>query len=195
MNTLVEIQKQFNFNTDKGLEGKHSYLEVYDKLFAKYKSKKINILEIGALGGESLKLWAEYFENATIYGVDIFERVSLRDVSSNVGKYKNIILKECDSFSENLMKKVERDNFLNEFEDSFFDIIIDDGHHAGTSQVKTFNNFISKLNSNGIYIIEDIKMWDGHDKHVIDNIKDLEIIDMNENYNVKDNTLGVYRNE
>ena len=76
-----------------------------------------------------------------------------------------------------------------------FDIIIDDGHHAGTSQVKTFNNFIDRLNKGGMYIIEDIKMWDGHYEYVVNNIENLEIIDDNEGRKVKDNKLGIYRNE
>jgi len=198
MNTLTEIQNKYKFQTDKG--STHTYLEVYDKIFSEYKSKKINILEIGALAGESLKLWAEYFDNATVYGIDTFERVSLEHVTENIKNYDNIVLRNIDSFrgSEEdgtWWVKLDRDKALEEFKDGFFDIIIDDGHHAGTAQVKTFNNFINKLNSNGVYIIEDIKMWDGHDKHVIDNVKNLEIIDMNEGRDIKDNTLGIYRNE
>ena len=199
MNTLINIQNEYKFDTDKG--STHTYLEKYDELFKEFKNEKINVLEIGALAGESLKLWSKYFPNATIYGVDTFERVSFNDVVENIKGYDNILLRNIDSFrgtddtdKENWWVKKDREKALEEFEDEFFHIIIADGHHAGSAQVRTFNNFIGKLHSDGIYVIEDIKMYDGHSEHVIENIKNIEIIDMNENRSVKDNTLGIYKN-
>lgn len=193
MNTLIDIQNEFKFNTDKG--STHTYLEKYDELFRKFKDEKINILEIGALSGESLKLWSKYFTNSVIYGADVFTRVSIDEVERNLSGLDNIFLVGIDSYSDNDRAVKSRDAFFNDIGDTMFDIIIDDGHHAGTSQVQTFNNFISKLNKGGIYIIEDIKMWDGHYEYVVNNIENLEIIDDNKGRTVKDNTLGVYRNE
>ena len=42
MGSLVEIQSEFQFDTDKG--STHNYLVHYDRLFSDYKDKKINLL-------------------------------------------------------------------------------------------------------------------------------------------------------
>ena len=48
------------------------YLPMYHRHFKKFRGKAINLLEIGLLGGGSLKMWRKYFGNkANIYGVDI----------------------------------------------------------------------------------------------------------------------------
>ena len=67
MSELVEIGK--NFKTTKNRTG---FLPIYEKYFSVFKSKKINILEIGIDDGGSLKLWRKYFPNANIVGMDIF---------------------------------------------------------------------------------------------------------------------------
>ena len=67
---LKEIAKKHNRKTDKGNEIHSfkglSYLDIYQKYFESLKDKKINILEIGVLGGGSLRTWKEFFPNAEI---------------------------------------------------------------------------------------------------------------------------------
>ena len=60
--------------TDKNTT--HSYLPLYNQLLLKKKDIAKNILEIGIgdfgeKNGGSIKLWKDYFTNATIYGLDI----------------------------------------------------------------------------------------------------------------------------
>ena len=57
-----------NERTDK--DTTHSYIDLYDKILAKRKETAFNILEIGIYLGGSIKLWADYFTYATIYGLD-----------------------------------------------------------------------------------------------------------------------------
>ena len=57
-----------NERTDK--DSTHSYLDLYDKLLLKRKETSFNILEIRVYIGGSIRLWADYFTNATIYGLD-----------------------------------------------------------------------------------------------------------------------------
>src|SRR6185369_13519508 len=52
---------------DKGTV--HSYIEVYEELFAPYRKKAKNILEIGLMSGESLRMWTEYF-SGNVFGID-----------------------------------------------------------------------------------------------------------------------------
>ena len=58
-----------NTRTDKNTT--HSYLPLYGSLFKDKKETTQNILEIGIQNGGSIKLWRDYFINATIYGLDI----------------------------------------------------------------------------------------------------------------------------
>ena len=218
MKTLVEIQEKLKFNTDKHkMSGKyskptdHTYLPEYDKLFKKYKYESINILEIGVLDGSSLNLWAEYFPNAKIYGADIFKRIkeggSFSSVKNKTSKYKNISLHVVDSVNEkDINPNNGREKLFEILGKEKFHIIIDDGDHKPTSQLKTFNNFIGKLHSDGLYIIEDIWDWDEKLNHrdqntsqtgleyLQENIPELEIINMNDRCGkYRDNILGIYK--
>jgi hypothetical protein len=204
METLIQIQNKHKFNTDKG-KPTHNYLEYYDELFGDYRKQKINLLEIGVLTGESLKLWSEYFTEVNLYGIDIFTRekkdgtkMDIDYVSKNLEGY-DIQLDIVDSCSSSKDTKRRRNGYLSQFKDGFFDIIIDDGQHNSESQALTYNNFKSKVSKDGIYIIEDIKSWvDGgkragytHLQHLTRDIKNLEIIHEGKG----DDILGIIRGE
>jgi len=198
MDSLAEILFKYNFNTDKG--SPHNYIEYYDKMFSDCREEQINLLEIGVFHGESMKLWSKYFTNVNLYGVDIFTRfegkvkLDIDYVSRNLEGY-DVQLDIVDSCSESPDKKKVRDEYLSQFEDGFFDIIIDDGQHNSESQILTYNNFKSKVSKGGLYIIEDIKPWlDGgersghtHLEYLKRDIKNLEIV--HEGY--EDDILGV----
>ena len=49
-----------------------NYFPVYEKLFSKYRDKKITFVEIGVLSGGSLFMWRNYFgKNARIIGIEL----------------------------------------------------------------------------------------------------------------------------
>ena len=148
MEKLTEILEKHNLNggmnhhfgTDK--ENPHAYCSLlYDELFLEYKEKKIDIVEVGIHRGASLKLWHEYFTNASILGLD-----------------------NCDHGSINNAKDLERVEIklVNGYDGAFvetlpkFDILIDDGPHTKESQISFLNLYIPKMKENGILIIEDI---------------------------------------
>lgn len=64
------------YNTDKCPKG-HNYTQVYELFFRPKRDKAKKIMEIGIGGGASLNIWRDYFPNATIYGIDIFDRSKL----------------------------------------------------------------------------------------------------------------------
>ena len=71
MKTLSELSLNYPL-TDKGPlknDGSpgHNYTEIYEKYFYNIRNEKISLLEIGFGGGDSLKLWEEYFANSKIY--------------------------------------------------------------------------------------------------------------------------------
>jgi len=71
----------------------------------------------------------------------------------DVSNYKSIL---------NFYKKINLTK-----EESFFDIIIDDGSHKLSDILFTLNNFFQNLNKGGFYIIEDFK-FPNYFKHLND---------------------------
>ena len=69
------LKELFNkYKCDKS--SKHSYDICYEKDFQTIKNANINLLEIGIFRGESMKAWLDYFPNANVYGIDIFDRIN-----------------------------------------------------------------------------------------------------------------------
>lgn len=132
---------------DKGTQRNagHSYTYYYDKLLTPLRDKPVLILEIGICGGGSLKMWYEYFPNATIVALDIVDE---RDLSND-----RVHVFQLDQSNES-----ELANFVNQCKLSGyeFDIIIDDGSHHMYDQQITLAHFFPLLKSKGIYIIEDL---------------------------------------
>ena len=58
-----------NSRTDKNTV--HSYLPLYQQLLINKKETAKNVLEVGIQNGGSIKLWSDFFKNATVYGLDI----------------------------------------------------------------------------------------------------------------------------
>jgi hypothetical protein len=135
---LIELFNTKKYNTDKGTV--HDYLEVYDLLFYLKKNDPLTLLEIGVQRGDSLRLWADYFINANILGIDIHD-------------HKNIF--ENPRITE-IIKDIKETN-INELPYFNFDIIIDDGSHRVEDQLIFIEKFYPILNKNGILIIEDIQ--------------------------------------
>lgn len=116
------------------------YTEGYSFHFGKIKDKVTKVLEIGILDGESLRLWADYFPNATIVGVDI----APKSCSFDEGR---ILLEIGDAtdpmFIASLISKYGN-----------FDIVLDDGSHLASHMRKSFELLYPVTNF--IYCIEDL---------------------------------------
>jgi hypothetical protein len=127
----------------------HGYIPRYEKYFSSVRLKKVNILEIGVggykdpkAGGESLRMWKEYFPNGIIYAVDIYdkrphaeERIRIFQGSQNDPEFLKAVVQKAGSF----------------------DIIIDDGSHVNEHVITSFGTLFPLLANNGIYVIEDLQ--------------------------------------
>ena len=167
------LYNTYHSNPKKYLTDKdtiHSYLSVYDKLFGHRKYESLTILEIGILWGGSLLLWAAYFPNAEIVGVDIRK---LRDI--NHPRIHPIYqdVKQVDDFIFN-----------------HFDIIIDDGSHKIQDQLFSVRKFYRMLKNDGLLIIEDVK---GKHKPVFEKLHPLQIIDCRNIKSRYDDILVVFK--
>lgn len=72
--TLRELDEANRYDTDKFGRcpiNRHDYCDAYEWHFSRYRYEKFNFWEIGVDRGGSLKVWVDYFPNATVIGIDI----------------------------------------------------------------------------------------------------------------------------
>lgn len=127
--------------TDKN--GLHCYIDyIYSQIFDAKRHTATKLLEIGVWTGASLVLWRDYFTKAHIYGID-----------DQIPQIMELIFEDritqiaVDAYSHHAVSA---------FKDNEFDIIIEDGPHTLDSMVFCLTNYLSKLKSDGIFVIEDI---------------------------------------
>jgi hypothetical protein len=125
------------YGTDKNTS--HSYGAVYSSLFEEFKEKPVDLLEIGFACGASLLAYAEYFQKASIYGLDIEDHRL-----AEVNKHPRIHTLICDAIkNKNVFQKE-------------YDIIIEDASHEFQDQIQHFFDFAPFIKPGGCYIIEDV---------------------------------------
>jgi hypothetical protein len=134
-----------NSKTDKNTI--HAYLDTYEELFSPLKESATNILELGINQIGSLKLWNDYFTNANIYGVNIYDSPEY----NLLNQYDRIKFKKSDPYNVNFIKS----EFIDK--DIKFDVLIDDGPHSLESVIFFVRNYSLLLNKNGVLIVEDIQ--------------------------------------
>jgi hypothetical protein len=126
----------------------HGYIPKYEQYFAPLRLKQLQILEIGIggyddpkAGGESLRMWKEYFPNSIIYGIDIYDKKPHEE--------KRIRIFQGRQDDPEFLKAVVR-------EAASIDIVIDDGSHVNEHVISSFRTLFPLLVNNGIYAIEDL---------------------------------------
>ena len=102
------------------------YTEIYEDYFSSLRNTRLNILELGILKGGSLKLWAEYFPNSQVAGIDI-DNVEIQDKSDRIHIYQGE--QQDRAFLDRVRQEVAPDGF---------DIIIDDASHIGLYTRESF---------------------------------------------------------
>lgn len=166
-------------NADKGTT--HSYMDVYDALCAPYEDTTANIVEIGVSHGHSLKMLAQYFKNASVYGIEIQPEKIFVDMPENVSIISG---SACE---ETTITKIP-DNI---------DILIDDGSHILEEQILSFKLLWNKINNKGLYIIEDIadisRFKQAVSSDAFFNAINYEILDLRHHKNRYDDVMLVAR--
>jgi hypothetical protein len=142
------------YNCDKW--GDHWYAEHYMRHFRHLRKKKITLLEIGiggyddpCRGGNSLRMWKQFFSRAQIAGVDIHDK--RQHESGRIRTFKG---DQTDAaFLERVIGKIGRP-----------DIVIDDGSHISNHVIRSFEILFPLLTDNGIYVVEDTQTsyWPDH---------------------------------
>jgi len=133
--------------TDKAWS--HHYIPMYALHFERYQSLPIRLLEIGIggynkpkRGGASLKMWADYFWDGEVIGIDIEDKSFL-----DSGSIRTYIVDQTDEDALNSLN----------WNRGPFDIVIDDGSHRQDHVLKSFQILFPLLNHDGLYVIEDLE--------------------------------------
>lgn len=157
MKTLQEIYDSIPANNcDKG--SFHSYLEYYSELFAPYRETADHVLEVGVRMGDSLRMWAGYFSNATIWGIDNGSEAGLPRFTEEEQERIRFVAADTTDPSRFLWNLTNECNAYSYGSDSEkFDIVIDDGNHHPYAQAATFALLSPFVKPGGIYLIEDIE--------------------------------------
>lgn len=121
--------------TDKEL--RHRYADVYEELLSQFREEPITLVEIGVLGGWSMRAWRDYFEYANLIGID--NRLQFEGVP--------------DGWSFRLADATDHDSLLCAVGEESIDVVIDDGSHRVEDQIATAESLMPLA---GLYIIEDI---------------------------------------
>ena len=177
-----------NSKTDKNTT--HSYLELYQKLLISKKETAKNVLEVGIgdfgeKNGSSIKLWRNFFTNATIYALDILPIDRVMDELLNDDR---VILYTSSNAYDNEFFTTQ---FLNK--NIKCDFMLDDGPHTLESMKQFIKLYSQIMMDDGILIIEDVQSWDWIYKlknEVPDNLKQfIKVYDLRKNKNRYDDIV------
>ena len=165
LNETKDLGKLFDFfNSDKGnqfenqyahpskrtsskIKG-HGYSIFYQKYFENLRSNNLQILEVGSFHGNASAALYFYFKKSKLFAADIYP--DLFRYRSN--RIENFYVNSSD---ENSIQK----NIIDKFSDNF-DIIIEDAGHSLKDQIITLFMLFKKLNSGGLFIIEELDFPD-----------------------------------
>ena len=148
MTTLEELVD--SSRTDKNTT--HSYLPLYQTLLVGKKESAKNVLEVGIDRGGSIKLWSQFFTNATVHALDI---ISISKVWEGIQNNEKIVLHTTtDAYNEMYFNYHFLDKKVR------FDFLLDDGPHTLESMIKFIELYSQVMTEDGILIIEDVQSWD-----------------------------------
>ena len=119
----------------------------YEKFFFDRRKKQCNILELGSFYGHASASLFFYFKYSTIYSGDIYPDL-FRYKSERINNFF------IDTSSEDSIKKTLLNKKIS------FDIIIEDAGHCLKDQIISLFLLFRKLNSGGLFIIEELDFPD-----------------------------------
>jgi hypothetical protein len=125
----------------------HGYTRTYERHFAPCRHLPLAILEIGIGGGASLRMWRDYFPQASVCGLDVADCKAL--------EVHGIRTFQGGQADEDVLERL-----LHQI--GALDIVIDDGSHRWSDQVASFRKLYPHLKPGGYYVVEDLhtSYWD-----------------------------------
>lgn len=124
----------------------HDYLRHYEHFLAGLRGEQFDLMEIGVLGGASIRMWLDYFPHCRILGVDITETCKSYEserVRIDIGRHDDIAF----------IRNVAANNAPM--------VIVDDGSHIWAHQIDLFETLFPSVLPGGWYICEDLQVCFG----------------------------------
>lgn len=124
----------------------HGYHVHYAKHLLRWWHQPLRLLEIGIggedrePGGASLNMWHQVFEQAELYGLDLYPKHNL-----DRPRLQTFVIDQGDPAALRDFANVHGP----------FDVIIDDGSHRRSDQLTSLFNLIDHIRPGGYYILED----------------------------------------
>jgi len=136
--SLLEIGKRHG--TDKANPNRR-LLRIYDLELSGRREEPVSLLEIGVLGGASLRTWRDYFPNGRIHGIDIKPAAAAHE-----GERTRVFIgsQSDPAFLSSVVA-----------ETGPLDVIIDDGSHLARDQVGSLLQLWPHVKPGGLYIVEE----------------------------------------
>ena len=142
MSSDQDLLTLFNQSEYYALKYKN-YFPIYEKLFSKFKGKKITFVEIGVLSGGSLFMWRKFFgDQARIIGIELnpaAKRFEKDGFEIHIGNQSD------ENFWKDFFQKVGE-----------VDIILDDGGHTNFQQIVTTCSCVPFIKNGGLLVVEDV---------------------------------------
>ena len=136
------LHRYFLNNSHKRLHKWIHYFDIYETHFARFRGKAPVMVEIGVMGGGSLKMWKEYFgEGSRIVGVDINP-----DCKAHEGEGIEVFIGSQDdpALIDTIFAKYPH-----------VDLVLDDGSHMMRQMIATFELMYGRVQPKGVYMVED----------------------------------------
>ena len=136
------LHRYFLNNSHKRLHKWIHYFDIYETHFARFRGKAPVMVEIGVMGGGSLKMWKEYFgEGSRIVGVDINP-----DCKVHEGEGIEVFIGSQDdpALIDTIFAKYPH-----------VDLVLDDGSHMMRHMIATFELMYDRVQPKGVYMVED----------------------------------------
>ena len=140
------------FKYFNSLKQEHNYEDVFHQNLNEFKSKNIDILEIGTAKGNGIACFYFYFSNSNLICVD-------NNPFRILYKSKRIRNIYADISSKKIMA-----NLTNHL-DQKFDLIFEDCSHKLIDQIICFSENFKNLKKKGIYIVEDLNFPEIHEMY------------------------------
>jgi len=140
-------QYQKPIHQNKNYINGHEYHSFYEKFLRDKKDKHIKILELGSFKGNATAAFFFYFKNASFFSGDLYPDFFC---------YKSMRIKNflIDTSSRDEIEKKILDN------DIFYDLIIEDAGHYLKDQIISLFMCFKKLNSKGVFVVEELDFPD-----------------------------------
>lgn len=137
------LRAYFDANPGRLIDKWDHYFDIDHRHLQRYRGQPVTLVEIGVFHGGSLQMWKHYLgPQARIIGVDILPRaLQLAEAGIEI-----VIGDQADPrFLADLAARVGP-----------IDVLIDDGGHTMTQQIRTVQGLFDAVKADGIVVVEDV---------------------------------------